>query len=58
MGQSMPAKRPPPDVVTAVLPSAIDGSTLLRERRDRLVRHGKNIHRSRLTASNKPIRTK
>ncbi len=58
---SQPTRATRPDDVggeTADVASSVDSATLMKGRRELLIRHGADTYRLRLTASNKLILTK
>ena len=58
---SQPPRAPRPDDVvgeTADIVSSVDSVTLMKGRRELIIRHGADTYRLRITASNKLILTK
>jgi hemin uptake protein HemP len=58
---SQPPRTPQPDDVvgeTADILSSVDSVTLMKGRRELIIRHGADTYRLRITASNKLILTK
>jgi hemin uptake protein HemP len=58
---SQPPRAPRPDDVggeTADVAPSVDSATLMKGRRELIIRHGADTYRLRITASNKLILTK
>ena len=58
---SQPPRAPPPDDVvgeTTDITPMVDSATLMKGRRELIIRHGADTYRLRITASNKLILTK
>jgi hemin uptake protein HemP len=58
---SQPPRAPRPDDVvgeTTDIVAAVDSATLMKGRRELIIRHGADTYRLRITASNKLILTK
>jgi hemin uptake protein HemP len=58
---SQPPRAPRPDDVggeTSDVVQAVDSATLMKGRRELIIRHGADTYRLRITASNKLILTK